>query len=233
MKVENNIRRRGRKYYQVSSRIPTAPKLDLWAERFEKSDKILVIACGALAKEITALIRMNNWTHLQLRYLPAKLHNEPHNIPQNIRKNLINAQNKFSQIFIGYADCGTGGKLDNLLEEFGVQRLPGAHCYEFFSSNQTFSKMLEEEPGSFFLTDFLVKSFEKLIWQGLKINNHPELLNIYFRHYKRLVYLAQTESQSLQTQAQEIAQRLGLNYLYRFTGYGALTPALSDLTATD
>ena len=233
MKVENNIRRRGRKYYQVSSRIPTAQKLDLWAERFEKSDKILVIACGALAKEITALIRMNNWTHLQLRYLPAKLHNEPHNITLNIRKNLINAQNKFSQIFIGYADCGTGGKIDNLLEEFGVQRLPGAHCYEFFSSNQTFSKMLEEEPGSFFLTDFLVKSFEKLIWQGLKINNHPELLNIYFRHYKRLVYLAQTESQSLQTQAQEIAQRLGLNYLYRFTGYGALTPALSDLTATD
>ena len=93
--------------------------------------------------------------------------------------------------------------------------------------------MLEEEPGSFFLTDFLVKSFEKLIWQGFKINNHPELLNIYFRHYKRLVYLAQTESPSLQTQAQEIAQRLGLNYLFRFTGYGALTPALSDLTATD
>ena len=233
MKVVNNIRRRGQKYYQVISRITTAPKLDLWAERFEKSDKILVIACGALAKEITVLIRMNNWTHLQLRYLPAKLHNEPHNIPQNIRKYLINAQNKFSQIFIGYADCGTGGKIDNLLEEFGVQRLPGAHCYEFFSSNQTFSKMLEEEPGSFFLTDFLVKSFEKLIWQGLKINNHPELLNIYFRHYKRLVYLAQTESQSLQTQAQEIAQRLGLNYLYRFTGYGALTPALSDLTVTD
>ena len=232
MKVANNIRRRGRKFYQVSSRISNETKLDFWGERFEKSDKILVIACGALAKEITALIRMNNWTHLQLRYLPAKLHNEPNKIPQNIRKNLITAQNKFSQIFIGYADCGTGGKLDNLLEEFGVQRLPGAHCYEFFSSNQTFSKMLEEEPGSFFLTDFLVKSFEKLIWQGLKINSHPELLNIYFRHYKRLVYLAQTESQALQTKAQEIAQRLGLNYLYRFTGYGALTPALSDLTAS-
>tara|TARA_B100001013_G_scaffold311209_1_gene216322 strand:+ start:209 stop:910 length:702 start_codon:yes stop_codon:yes gene_type:complete len=232
MKAVNNRRRRGGKYYQVSSRIRTEPKPDLWAERFEKSDKILVIACGALAKEITALIRMNNWTHLQLRYLPAKLHNEPKNIPQNIRKNLMNAQNKFSQIFIGYADCGTGGKLDSLLDEFGVQRLPGAHCYEFFSSSQSFSKMLEEEPGSFFLTDFLVKSFEKLIWQGLKINSHPELLNIYFRHYKRLVYLGQTENQALQTQAQEIAQRLGLNYLYRFTGYGALTPALSDLTAT-
>ena len=211
MKVVNNIRRRGRKYYQVSSRIPTAPKLDLWAERFEKSDKILVIACGALAKEITALIRMNNWTHLQLRYLPAKLHNEPKNIPQNIRKYLVNAQNKFSRIFVGYADCGTGGQLDTLLDEFGVQRLPGAHCYEFFTSTHKFSKMLEEEPGSFFLTDFLVKSFEKLIWQGLKINSHPELLKIYFRHYKRLVYLAQTESQALQTQAQEIAKRLGLS----------------------
>ena len=231
MKVVNNTRRRGRKYYQVSSRIRTEPKADILNKKFEKSDKILVIACGALAKEITALIRMNNWTHLQLRYLPAKLHNEPNNIPQNIRKYLVNAQNKFSRIFIGYADCGTGGKLDNLLEEFGVQRLPGAHCYEFFSSTQTFSKMLEEEPGSFFLTDFLVKSFEKLIWQGLKINSHPELLNIYFRNYKRLVYLAQTESLALQTQAQEIAQRLGLSYLYRFTGYGGLTPALSDLTA--
>ena len=229
----NNTRRRGRKYYQVSSRIRTEPKADILNKKFEKSDKILVIACGALAKEITALIQMNNWTHLQLRYLPAKLHNEPKNIPQNIRKYLVNAQNKFSRIFIGYADCGTGGKLDNLLEEFGVQRLPGAHCYEFFSSTQTFSKMLEEEPGSFFLTDFLVKSFENLIWQGLKINRHPELLNIYFRHYKRLVYLAQTESQALQAQAKEIAQRLELNYFYRFTGYGALSPSLSDLTTTD
>ena len=233
MKVANNTRRRGREYYQVNYRIRTEPKADILNKMFEKSDKILVIACGALAKEITALIQMNNWTHLQLRYLPAKLHNEPKNIPQNIRKYLVNAQNKFSRIFIGYADCGTGGKLDNLLEEFGVQRLPGAHCYEFFSSTQTFSKMLEEEPGSFFLTDFLVKSFENLIWQGLKINRHPELLNIYFRHYKRLVYLAQTESQALQTQAKEIAQRLELNYFYRFTGYGALSPSLSDLTTTD
>ena len=100
MKAVNNRRRRGGKYYQVSSRIRTEPKTDILNKKFEKSDKILVIACGALAKEITALIQMNNWTHLQLRYLPAKLHNEPNNIPQNIRKYLVNAQNKFSQIFI-------------------------------------------------------------------------------------------------------------------------------------
>ena len=160
-----NARRLGRKYHQNSSRIRTEPKPDFWGKRLEKSEKILVIACGALAKEITALIRMNNWTHLQMRYLPAKLHNEPNKIPKYIRKYLENAQNKFSRIFVGYADCGTGGQLDTLLDEFGVQRLPGAHCYEFFTSTHSFSKMLEEEPGSFFLTDFLVKSFEKLIWQ--------------------------------------------------------------------
>ena len=227
----NNSRRRGRKYHQYISVTRTKKKPDFWAEKFEKSDKILVIACGALANEITVLIRMNNWNHLQLRYLPAKLHNEPHKIPQNIRKNIINAQNKFSQIFVGYADCGTGGQLDTLLDEFGVQRLPGAHCYEFFSSTQKFSKLIEKEPGSFFLTDFLVKSFEKLIWQGLKINSHPELLKIYFGNYKRLVYLAQTDSKDLQTQAKEIAKKLRLNYFYRFTGYGALTPTLSDLKA--
>ena len=227
-----NARRLGRKYHQNTSGIRTEPKPDFWGKRFDKSEKILVIACGALAKEITALIRMNNWTHLQMRYLPAKLHNEPNKIPKYIRKYLENAQNKFSRIFVGYADCGTGGQLDTLLEEFGVQRLPGAHCYEFFTSTHNFSKMLEDEPGSFFLTDFLVKSFEKLIWQGLKINSHPELLKIYFRHYKRLVYLAQTESKELQTQAQEIAKRLGLSYSYRFNGYGGLSPALSDLAVT-
>jgi len=225
-------RRRGRKYHQIIAENRNKPKTDFWIERFDKSDKILVIACGALAKEITTLIRINNWTHLQLRYLPAKLHNDPHKITQNIRNNLIKAKNKFSQIFIGYADCGTGGQLDTLMEEFGLQRLPGAHCYEFLSSTQKFSKLIEEEPGSFFLTDFLVKSFEKLIWQGLKINSHPELLKIYFKNYRRLVYLAQTESKDLQYQAKQIAKRLGLNYLYLYTEYGALTPALSDLNAT-
>jgi len=232
MKYVNNANRRGRKYHKYNSVIRTEPRPDFWAERFEKSDKILLIACGALAKEITALIKINNWKHLQLRYLPAKLHNQPHKIPQNIRKNLINAKNRFSQIFIGYADCGTGGQLDTLLDEFGVQRLPGAHCYDFFSSAQNFNKLIEDEPGSFFLTDFLVKSFEKLIWQGLKINIHPELLSMYFGNYKRLVYLAQTESKDLQSQAKEIAKKLRLNYFYRFTGYGELTPALSNLTAT-
>ena len=225
---ENKLRRRGRKYKlaKVNKRIPHP---DTWAERLEPSDKILILACGALSKEVSALIRLNGWTHLETRYLPAILHNTPEIIAEQLRFNLQSAQAKFSRIFIGYADCGTGGEIDSLLDEFGVQRLPGAHCYEFYSGNQSFAVMMDEEPGSFFLTDFLVEAFEKLVWQGMKIDRHPELLQVYFKHYKKLVYLGQTENSELQTQADEIASRLGLKYEYRYTGYGELAPALSAL----
>ncbi|MBS1254715.1 MAG: hypothetical protein MAG581_00511 [Deltaproteobacteria bacterium] len=232
MKGEKKKRRGGRKFHLINSGMKAPPRADLWSEKLEKSDMVLVIACGALAKEITVLTRLNNWTHIKTRFLPAKLHNEPQKITEQLRKNLINARNKFSQIFVGYADCGTGGQLDSLLDEFGIQRLPGAHCYEFFSGSQSFTDMVEDEPGSFFLTDFLVKSFDKLIWHGLKINSHPELKEMYFKNYKKLVYLGQTENPDLQTQASEIAERLGLTYEYRFTGYGELSTSLSALTAT-
>ena len=225
---KNKLRRRGRKYKlaKVKKRIPHP---DTWAERQEPSDKILILACGALSKEISALIRLNGWTHLKTRYLPAILHNTPEIIAEQLRFNLQSAQAKFSRIFIGYADCGTGGEIDSLLDEFVVQRLPGAHCYEFYSGNQSFAGMMDEEPGSFFLTDFLVEAFEKLVWQGMKIDRHPELLQVYFKHYKKLVYLGQTVNSELQTQADEIASRLGLKYEYRYTGYGELGPALSAL----
>ena len=200
-----------------------------WTHRLETSDKILILACGALAKEISVLVRLNGWKHLQTRYLPAKLHNTPEKIADELRINLLSAKTKFPKIFIGYADCGTGGSIDSLLEEFNVQRLPGAHCYEFFSSKQTFEEIMEKEIGSFFLTDFLVKAFDKLVWQGMKIDRHPELLEIYFKHYKRLVYLAQADNPTLQTRANQIAKRLGLEFEYRFTGYGELKNSLSAL----
>ena len=225
-----NQRRRGRKIRKADPEKQTVYP-GKWAERLEPSDKILILACGALAKEIAVIIRLNGWTHLQTRYLPAKLHNVPEKIADELRINLLSTQAKFSRIFIGYADCGTGGKIDSLLEEFKVQRLPGAHCYEFFSGKQTFAKIMKEEIGSFFLTDFLVKAFDKLIWQGMKIDRHPELLEIYFKHYKKLVYLAQAEAPELQTQASEIAERLGLEYEYRFTGYGELKHSLFELAA--
>jgi hypothetical protein len=226
-----NQRRRGRNSRKANQDKHTV-SLEKWAERLEPSDKILILACGALAKEISALIRLNGWSHLKTRYLPAILHNTPEKITEQLRINLQGAQAKFSRIFIGYADCGTGGKIDSLLDEFDVQRLPGAHCYEFFTGKQTFAEIMEEEIGSYFLTDFLVKAFEKLVWQGMKIDLHPELLPIYFKHYKKLVYLAQSENQELQTQAYEIAGRLGLVYEKRFTGYGELEHSLAALAAT-
>ena len=225
---EIKLRRRGRKY-QLDKTKKQALHQDMWAERQEPSDKILILACGALSKEISALIRLNGWSHLKTRYLPAILHNTPEKITEQLRMNLQIAQTKFSRIFIGYADCGTGGEIDSLLDEFGVQRLPGAHCYEFYSGNQSFAGMMDEEPGSFFLTDFLVEAFEKLVWQGMKIDRYPELLEVYFKHYKKLVYLGQTENTELQTQAGKISRRLGLKYEYRYTGYGELAPALSAL----
>ena len=226
-----NQRRRGRNSRKANQDKHTV-SLEKWTERLEPSDKILILACGALAKEIAVLIHLNGWTHLKTRYLPAILHNTPEKITEQLRINLQGAQAKFSRIFIGYADCGTGGKIDSLLDEFDVQRLPGAHCYEFFTGKQTFAEIMEEEIGSYFLTDFLVKAFEKLVWQGMKIDRHPELLPIYFKHYKKLVYLAQSENQELQTQAYEIAGRLGLVYEKRFTGYGELEHSLAALAAT-
>ena len=226
-----NQRRRGRNSRKANQDKHTV-SLEKWAERLEPSDKILILACGALAKEIAVLIHLNGWTHLKTRYLPAILHNTPEKITEQLRINLQGAQAKFSRIFIGYADCGTGGKIDSLLDEFDVQRLPGAHCYEFFAGKQTFAEIIKEEIGSYFLTDFLVKAFEKLVWQGMKIDRHPELLPIYFKHYKKLVYLAQSENQELQTQAYEIAGRLGLVYEKRFTGYGELEHSLAALAAT-
>ena len=223
-----NKRRRGR----ISRKAKTEKYLvspEKWAERLEPSDKILILACGALSKEISTLIRLNGWTHLKTRYLPAILHNTPEDIAEQLQINLQAAQAKFSRIFIGYGDCGTRGKIDLLLEEYDVQRLPGAHCFEFYPGKQSFAEMMDEEPGSFFLTDFLVEAFDKLVWQGLKIDRYPELLEIYFKHYKKLVYLGQTESSELQTQAVEIAQRLGLEYEYRFSGYGELEHSLTAL----
>lgn len=226
-----NQRRRGRNS-RKANQDKHSVSLEKWAERLEPSDKILILACGALAKEISALIRLNGWSHLKTRYLPAILHNTPEKITEQLRMVLQSSQTKFSKIFIGYADCGTGGKIDSLLDEFDVQRLPGAHCYEFFAGKQTFAEIIKEEIGSYFLTDFLVKAFEKLVWQGMKIDRHPELLPIYFKHYKKLVYLAQSENLELQTQAHEIAGRLGLVYEKRVTGYGELENSLTALTAT-
>ena len=187
---------------------------------------ILVIACGALAHEIVALQRLNGWQHLEVTCLPAELHNRPEKIPAAVRDKIGQHKGRHASIFVAYADCGTGGLLDKVLEEEGVQRIPGAHCYEFFAGSAAFAALADAEPGTFYLTDFLAWHFERLIMQGLGLDKHPELLPLYFGNYKRLVYLSQLESPERLADAQAAAQRLGLEFEHRVTGYGELEHSL-------
>ena len=182
----------------------------------------LIVACGALAREIVALKRMNGWTHVDVQCLPPELHNRPERIPGAVRDALAAARDRYDDIFVAYADCGTGGLLDPVLAEYGVQRLPGAHCYEFFATSQVFHELAEAEPGTFYLTDFLVRHFERLVVAGLGIDRHPELAHEYFRNYRRMVYLAQASNAELSLAARAIAARLGLTFEERVTGYGDL-----------
>ena len=186
----------------------------------------LVIACGALAHEIVALRRLNDWPHLEVQCLPAELHNRPEKIPGAVRAKIQAARSRFASIFVAYADCGTGGLLDVVLQEEKVERLPGAHCYEFFAGSAEFEVMADAEPGTFYLTDFLATHFERLIMHGLGIDKHPELLPVYFGNYRRLMYLAQTEAPEKLLAAQDAARRLGLEFEYRLTGYGGLERGL-------
>lgn len=186
----------------------------------------LVIACGALAHEITALIKNNQWSHLKVQCLPADLHNTPQDIPEAVRQKIQLGREKFEHIFVAYADCGTGGLLDNVLREENVERLPGAHCYAFYAGQQDFEAMAEEELGTFYLTDFLARHFERLIMHGMGLNKHPELLPMMFGNYKRLVYLAQRPTPELEARAQAAADSLGLTYTFKDTGYGELAQGI-------
>ncbi len=186
----------------------------------------LVIACGALAHEIVALRRLNDWPHMDVQCLPADLHNRPEKIPGAVREKIQRNRSRYASIFVAYADCGTGGLLDRVLEEEGVERIPGAHCYEFFAGSAGFAALAESEPGTFYLTDFLLTHFERLVIHGLGIDKHPELMPIYFGNYRRLVYLAQVASADRIAAGQRAADRLGLAFEVRVTGYGELEHSL-------
>lgn len=190
--------------------------------------RVLVIACGALAHEIVALREVNQWQHLEVSCLPAELHNRPQLIPEAVREKIQRNRPHYTSIFVAYADCGTGGMLDRVLQEEGVERLPGAHCYEFFAGHEAFAALADEEPGSFYLTDFLLRHFERLVIRGLGLDRHPELLPQYFGNYRRLVYLAQLQAPGQVELARQAAQRLGLQFEYRFTGYGLLQSGLQQ-----
>jgi Protein of unknown function (DUF1638) len=188
----------------------------------------LVIACGALASELRAVLNAQGLADaVDVTYLPANLHNRPERIVPELEPLLDRAAAQDRPVFIAYADCGTGGALDALLERHpGVTRLPGSHCYEFFSGTQQFTAMHEEEIGTFFLTDFLAKHFEPLLWQGLGLDRHPELRDMYFGNYKRVVLISQTENEAIVAMGLVAAQRLGLEFEHRHVG---LEPFTTDV----
>ncbi len=193
-----------------------------------ETPKTLLIACGALAREMLALIAANGWTHLALECLPAKLHNRPEKIPEAVRAKIRETRAGYERILVAYADCGTGGRLDKVLAEEGVARIGGPHCYAFYAGAAAFDALHDDEPGSFYLTDYLVRHFDALIIKGMGLDRFPQLLADYFGNYARLVYLAQTEDEALQDKARKAAERLGLAYEYRFTGYGELAAFMAE-----
>ena len=188
----------------------------------------LVIACGALAKEITTLIDINQWSHMRVQCVPAKIHNTPEQIPDAVRSLIHKARDKYAHIYIAFADCGTGGLLDTVIREENVERLPGAHCYEFFAGSEAFSEISGDELGTFYLTDFLARHFDRIIIEELGIAKHPELRDMYFGNYKKLIYLAQTDNPELMQMAQDAASKLNLEYEYRRTDYGDLEKGLNQ-----
>jgi hypothetical protein len=195
------------------------------------SGKPLVIACGALATELRAVLAGQGLDDIEVHYLPANLHNRPERIVPTLRE-LIDRGGVGREVFVAYADCGTGGLLDRLLaEEGGIERLPGAHCYEFYAGSAAFAALAEAEPATFWLTDFLVRAFDRLVIRGLGIDRHPELLPVYFGNYRRVVYLSQTDDPALVRAARDAADRLGLAFEHRPVGYGDLAPALLAVTA--
>jgi hypothetical protein len=189
--------------------------------------EVLVLACGALAREVLAIIRLNGWPNVTVRCLPAKLHSRPQLIAPAVDAKLNELAGRYERVFVAYADCGTGGELDKVLDSHGVERLPGAHCYGFLTGNAAWEELHDAEPATFYLTDFLARHFDALVIRGLGLDRHPELLSQYFGNYRRLLYLAQTDDDDLRARAQAAAERLGLAYEERRTGYGDLVPSLT------
>ena len=190
----------------------------------------LVLGCGALARELLELVERNRLGDaMDVRCLPASLHNRPERIAPAVDAALREHAGRYDRIFVAYADCGTGGELDGVLAAHGVERLPGAHCYAFYAGLAAFEAIADEEPGTFYLTDFLAQSFESLVWKGLGLDRHPHLRDSYFGNYRRLVYLSQHDDPELLAKARGAADRLGLAFEHRPTGYGELGDAMARL----
>jgi len=197
------------------------------------TNKTLILACGALAKEIVFLKNRLGAAGeaIDLQCLPADYHNRPGKIVPGLKAVMDERGKDYDTMLIGYGDCGTGGLLDGFIRQYdNVHRLPGAHCYEFFAGTPLFEATMEEELGTFFLTDYLARHFDRIIIKGMGLDRYPDLYDSYFGNYKKLVYFSQIEDEALIAMAREAAEKLNLEFVYRHVGYGALEPAISALT---
>lgn len=188
--------------------------------------RILVLGCGALAREILAVTQQ--FDHVDLQCLPAILHNHPERIEPAMRDAVAKAKG-YDRIFLAYADCGTGGRLQKAADELGIEMMQGPHCYAFFEGTDDFVARSEDEFTAFYLTDFLARQFDAFVWEPLGLDRHPELREAYFGNYEKLVYQAQTDDPDLTAKAKDCADRLGLKFERRFTGYGELGTAMEKL----
>lgn len=192
------------------------------------AENSLLIACGALARELVAILKQNDWDHIRIQCLPAELHNRPGEIPAAVEQAILKFRDQYEHIFVAYADCGTGGQLDKVLARHNIERLPGAHCYEFFAGSPEFMALADEEPGTFYLTDFLVQHFHRLVVKGLGLDEHPELKDQYFGNYKRVVFLAQSGQANLSLLARRHAEFLGLDFVERRTGLAGVENVIRE-----
>jgi len=189
--------------------------------------KLRVIACGMIAREILAIRQQFGLDHIELKCLPAIYHHYPDRIAPAVERAIKRARREgIERIFIGYADCGTGGALDHVCEKYGVERIAGPHCFSFYVGNEAFATRWDDDMTSFFMTDFLARQFEAFLVKPLGLDRHPELRDLYFGNYSKMIYLAQTDDPELSRKAEEAASFLGLAYERRFTGFGDLVPAI-------
>jgi hypothetical protein len=189
--------------------------------------RVLVLGCGALARELLAVVRTGGWSHVDVRCLPASLHSTPRRIPAAVDEELRRLRSRYDRVFVAYADCGTAGGLGEVLGRHGADRLPGAHCYAAFAGPAAWEALQAEEPGTYYLTDFLARHFDSLVVRPLGLDRYPDLVEVVFGNYRRLVYLAQTEDPELEERARRAARRLGLAFELRRTGYGRLQTAVA------
>jgi len=195
-----------------------------------RTDKqVRVIACGMIAREVLAINEQLGFDHVDLKCLPAEYHHHPEKIAPEMDKAITKARDEgFKHVFVGYADCGTGGELDKVCLKHNVERIEGPHCFSFYFGNQAFSESDDDYLTTFFLTDFIARHFDTFFKRPLGLDRHPELLQMYFGNYTRALYIAQTKDPELEKSAREAAEFLGLEYAYHFTGFGDLSPALSE-----